>query len=108
MSSVGGINGQERTPATEGVSIRLDYDGHRVRAYRDGELIGRTAYTATEQATFGPLPTYVVHYAEPLNAFPFDALDEHTVVTVAPNTVRFDDPCCDRYAHTMEGAGVIH
>lgn len=106
VSSVGGVAAQERTPVTEGVAIRLDYDGQRVRAFQNGALVSQTDYSAVELPTAGPLPVYSIEYDPPLAAFPFDVLDEHTVRRIAPSVVRFDDPCCDRWSHTLVDAGI--
>ena len=107
VGSEGGLTGEERTPATEGVTIVLEYDGHTARAYRDGALVDETIYHVETLPTAGPLPTYRVEYEQPLDAFPFESLDEHTIVTLDADTVRFDDPCCDRYQHTMVDAGSV-
>lgn len=106
VRSVGGVNGQERTPATETIAVRLDYDGRRVRAYQDGRLIDDANYTATELPTSGPLPVYSIEYEGGLRAFPFDVLDQHTVVSVTSVIIRFEDPCCDRWTHTLVDAGL--
>jgi hypothetical protein len=106
VASVGGIAGLERTPTSEGLVIRLDYDGRSVRAFRNGELVSEVGYSAVELPTLGPLPVYSITYDSPVDAFPFDLLDEHTVVRVAPSIIRFEDPCCDRWTHTMVDATV--
>lgn len=106
VESVGGIAGLRRTPAAEGLAIRLDYDGRTVRAFRNGALVSEAGYSAVELGTFGPLPVYSIEYDTPVDAFPFDPLDEHAVYRVAPSIVRFEDPCCDRWTHTLVDATV--
>lgn len=106
VRSVGGLAVQERTPLTDGITVRLDYDGRRVRAYQDGRLVDEAAYHATELPTSGPLPVYSIEYEGGLRAFAFDMLDQHTVVTMTPVIVLFEDPCCDRWTHTLVDVGV--
>ncbi len=101
VRSEGGLAMQVRTPASEGVTVTLAYDGHVARTYRDGDLAGSALYTAVELSTTGPLPVVRVVYSVPLAAFPFDALDEHTIYIAGPDSVLFVDPCCDRWSHVL-------
>ena len=104
VRSAGGIAAQERTPTTERIAVLLDYDGRRARAYHDGRLVDEAGYTATELPTAGPLPVYAIEYEGGLMAFPFDMLDQHTVVSITPAIVLFEDVCCDRWTHTLVDA----
>lgn len=101
VRSTGGVAGREITPQGQGVSVRLVYDGRTAHAYTNGALRAEATYTVTELPTLGPTPVYRVTYAPKLDAFPFDALDEHTVRLLARDTVVFEDPCCDRWSHVM-------
>ena len=106
VRSEGGIAGEVRLPDTEGISVRLEYENSRVRAFVDGSLIDETEYDAVSVQTNGPLPVYEVRYTPPLQALPFDQFDEHAVRRIAPSIVRFEDPCCDRWIHIFIDPGI--
>ncbi len=98
--SVGGIAGLTRTPASEGYTVRIEFDGNgRVVARRNNAVVASASYTIRELPTAGPLPVYELRYTPPLQAFTFGVLDEHTVRTVANGVFHFVDPCCDRWTH---------
>jgi hypothetical protein len=106
VASVGGFAGVTHTPAIDGISVRLDFAGGRVRGYRDGVLVAEATYTATELPTSGPLPSYEIRYQPPLAVLPFDVFDEHLLHWIAPSVVEFEDPCCDRYDHTFADTAI--
>lgn len=103
VSSTGGIAAQQRTPASEGYTVRLEYDGAkgRVRAFRNEVLVATVRYSARELPTMGPLPVWEVVYDPPLEVFRFDALDRHTVHLHGKRLIELVDPCCDRWVHTL-------
>lgn len=105
--SRGGLAYHERSPDTEGYSVRLEFTGDAVRAFRNGELVGTTRFTVRHDSLrAGPLPVYVIRYDDPLQVFAFDAFEEHTVRIGGKLILEFDDPCCDRYTHVFTKHGV--
>lgn len=106
VRSEGGIAGEVRSPDTDRISIRLEYRNGRARAFVDGSLVDETEYEATAVSAGGALPVFEVRYTQPLQALPFDQLDEHVVRRIAPSIVRFEDPCCDRWIHTFIDPGI--
>lgn len=83
----------------------LDFDGRRVRAFRNGVPVDEATYTAVELPTAGPLPVYELRYSPAIEVLPFDVLDAHTVHRTAQAVAQFVDPCCDRWAHTFSEVG---
>jgi hypothetical protein len=102
VESVGGIAGMQRSPDTEGYTVRLDFQGRRVRAFRSGQLVGQASFTVIEDTRYaGPMPVYDVEYSPALTAFRFSTLDQHTLRFTGTSSAQFNEGCCDRYLHTM-------
>ena len=102
VESVGGIAGMHRSPDTEGYTVRLDFQGRRVRAFRSGQLVGQATFTVLEDTRYaGPMPVYDVEYSPALTAFRFSTLDQHTLRFTGTASAQFNEGCCDRYVHSM-------
>ncbi len=107
VQSRGGFAYMERSPRTEGYTVRLDYEGTRVRAYRDDRLIAEARFTIREDSLrAGPLPVYIVEYSPALTVFRFSTLDRHTARLTGKLIFEFDEGCCDRYSHTFTKPGI--
>ena len=107
LSSSGGIAGRQFTPASEGYSVRLEFAGDQVRAFRSGTLVGEARFTLREDSLrASPQPVYLVEYEPTLQVFPFDAFEQHTLRIVGKLVVELDDGCCDRYTHTFAKSDV--
>lgn len=105
--STGGFAPTTRSPASEGYTARLEFDGHgTVRGYRDGALVATAAYTATELPTMGPLPVWTMEFDPALAVLPFAALHEETVRYVQNGIIEFADPCCDGWTHAFTEFGI--
>lgn len=94
VRSEGGLLATERTPATEGFNLALEFDGTgRVRLYQDGVPAGETGYEVGLGSSGGALEgTPVIRYEEPLLGFPEQAFrfsTRHTLVLA--------DGCCDGF-----------
>jgi hypothetical protein len=105
--SRGGIAGLERSPESEGYTVRLDYEGDRVRAFRADRLVGESRFTLREDSLqLGPMPVYHVKYTPALHAFAFTTLDELSARITGKMIVEFDEGCCDLYVHSFQKPGV--
>ena len=107
IESSGGFAGQQFTPASTGYAVRLEFAADRVRAYRDGALVGEARITVAEdRQRESPTPVYLVQYRPSLPVFPFAAFEEQYLHITGKYTVQLSDPCCDLYSHTFSKQGV--
>lgn len=105
--SEGGVAYMQRTAETEGYVAWLVFSGSTVRAYRNGQLVGTSHFTVTENAQVeSPLPVYEVHFEPPLTALKFAPFEDETVRITGKMGIALDDGCCDRYVHLFSKPGV--
>ncbi len=90
IESSGSIAGRTFTPESEGYTLRLEFDGNRVRAFRNDSLVG-----TSEVSFVGDKITY----SPALPAFVFSGLAEPQTITLVGDTIVLTDPCCDLYVH---------
>lgn len=98
VRSEGGIAGGTRTPASEGFTMRLEFDADgTVELFRDGQRVGATTWSVAigdESSSHGAVP--VVRYADALLGFP-----EQAVRFTTRDTLVLVDACCDGFAYTF-------
>ncbi len=90
VTSSGSIAGRTFTPESEGYTLRLEFDGNRVRAFRIDSLVG------TSEGSFSG---DTIRYSPALPAFVFSGLAEPQTISVIGDTIVLTDPCCDLYQH---------
>ena len=103
VRSSGSIAGVQRTPESEGYTVRIEFRADQtVRAFRGGDLVAEGTYTIAERLEDGTAVAYEIRYQPALVVFPFAAFEEQ-VARVTADGLRLTDPCCDRYDHEFRG-----
>lgn len=97
VSSVGGIAGETRTPASEGFEQRLELreDG-TLRLHRDGELAVETTWEAPGGPGIG-IPA-IIEFGIP---HPFGFASATPSLADGGATLVLRDPCCDGFERTF-------
>ena len=85
-----GMNMRQFTPESEGYSLRLEFDGNRVRAFSNNSLVGTSEVSISGDT---------IRYDPALSAFRFGSLAEPQTITLVGDTIVLTDPCCDLYMH---------
>ena len=93
VRAVGGIAGAERTPATEGYSMTMEFGSNWARVFRDDTLFAETAVEIRSEDASGQTGT--VAYQDPILGWPEQSY------RVEADSLTLADGCCDGFVYTF-------